>query len=116
MQLVKMRLGSGREGVGLWENDNIYPLSMESGQFLTLAEILESEDPAADAILLADRSQKLSLSEVQLQAPIDQQEVWAAGVTYRRSRTARMEESVGAARFYDLVYEAPRPELFFKAT
>jgi len=36
-------------------------------------------------------------------------------VTYRRSKTARMEESQGAARFYDLVYEAPRPELFFKA-
>lgn len=46
------------------------------------------------------------------------QEVWAAGVTYYRSRTARMEESEssGGDRFYDLVYEAERPELFFKAT
>jgi 2-dehydro-3-deoxy-D-arabinonate dehydratase len=50
--------------------------------------------------------------------PIDDQEVWAAGVTYRRSRTARMEESeeAGGSRFYDLVYEAERPELFLKAT
>jgi 2-dehydro-3-deoxy-D-arabinonate dehydratase len=49
--------------------------------------------------------------------PIDRQEVWAAGVTYLRSRTARMEESrvASGARFYDLVYEADRPELFFKA-
>jgi 2-dehydro-3-deoxy-D-arabinonate dehydratase len=49
--------------------------------------------------------------------PIEKQEVWAAGVTYLRSRTARMEESKVASggRFYDLVYEAERPELFFKA-
>ncbi len=51
-----------------------------------------------------------------LLAPIDQQEVWAAGVTYERSRIARMDETRGAERFYDLVYEAERPELFFKAT
>jgi 2-dehydro-3-deoxy-D-arabinonate dehydratase len=116
MQLVKMRLASGRDAVGLWENERIYPLSMATGQYQTLAEILESEDPAATVNLLADRSRALSLAEVLLLPPIDQQEVWAAGVTYRRSRTARMEESEGAARFYDLVYEAPRPELFFKAT
>jgi 2-dehydro-3-deoxy-D-arabinonate dehydratase len=49
--------------------------------------------------------------------PIGGQEVWAAGVTYRRSRTARMEESekVGGGSFYDRVYTAQRPELFPKA-
>ena len=53
-----------------------------------------------------------------LQPPIGTQEVWAAGVTYFRSRTARMEEakSAGGGDFYDRVYEAERPELFFKAT
>ena len=53
-----------------------------------------------------------------LLAPIEQQEVWAAGVTYHRSRTARMAESEasGAKSFYDRVYQAQRPELFFKAT
>lgn len=53
-----------------------------------------------------------------LLAPIAEQEVWAAGVTYYRSRTARMEESqsAGGGTFYDRVYEAERPELFFKAT
>ncbi|MGN6637492.1 MAG: fumarylacetoacetate hydrolase family protein [Mucilaginibacter sp.] len=51
-------------------------------------------------------------------APIGKQEVWAAGVTYVRSREARMEESAssGAADLYDKVYAAERPELFFKAT
>ncbi len=50
-------------------------------------------------------------------APIGTQEVWAAGVTYYRSRTARMEESkdAGGGSFYDRVYAAERPELFFKA-
>ena len=51
-------------------------------------------------------------------APIERQEVWAAGVTYYRSRSARIEESksVGGGDFYDRVYLAERPELFFKAT
>jgi 2-dehydro-3-deoxy-D-arabinonate dehydratase len=51
-------------------------------------------------------------------APIGRAEVWAAGVTYYRSRDARMEESknAGGGDFYARVYDAPRPELFFKAT
>jgi 2-dehydro-3-deoxy-D-arabinonate dehydratase len=55
-------------------------------------------------------------SLVTLAAPVDRQEVWAAGVTYLRSRDARMEESTSAKSAYDLVYEADRPEIFFKAT
>lgn len=53
-----------------------------------------------------------------LLAPIGGQEVWAAGVTYFRSRAARMEEAevAGGDIFYDKVYEAPRPELFFKSS
>ncbi|HEY7306068.1 MAG TPA: fumarylacetoacetate hydrolase family protein [Bryobacteraceae bacterium] len=53
-----------------------------------------------------------------LLAPIGTQEVWAAGVTYYRSRDARMQESrsAGGGDFYDRVYSATRPELFFKAT
>jgi 2-dehydro-3-deoxy-D-arabinonate dehydratase len=57
-------------------------------------------------------------ASAQIQAPIGNQEVWAAGVTYYRSRSARMEESksAGGGDFYDRVYSAERPELFFKAT
>jgi 2-dehydro-3-deoxy-D-arabinonate dehydratase len=55
---------------------------------------------------------------VSLGAPIQSQEVWASGVTYLRSRDARMEESkdAGGGTFYDRVYDAERPEIFFKAT
>lgn len=58
------------------------------------------------------------IAEFRLKAPIGSQEVWAAGVTYFRSRNARMEESksAGGGDFYDRVYNAERPELFFKST
>jgi len=57
-------------------------------------------------------------ASARLEAPIGSQEVWAAGVTYFRSRSARMAESkdAGGGDFYDRVYTAERPELFFKAT
>lgn len=77
-----------------------------------------------DAVALLEASLKGSgaplqaLSEEEILAPVESQEVWAAGVTYYRSRTARMEESQasGGGSFYDRVYDADRPELFFKST
>ncbi|QEC52210.1 2-dehydro-3-deoxy-D-arabinonate dehydratase [Anseongella ginsenosidimutans] len=56
--------------------------------------------------------------EAEFAAPVGSQEIWAAGVTYMRSMEARMEESktAGGGSFYDRVYNAERPELFFKAT
>jgi 2-dehydro-3-deoxy-D-arabinonate dehydratase len=114
MQLVKMRLASGEEAVGILEGDAITPLALP---FQGLADLLEADDPVAAAKAKVNRgAAPLPLSQVMLLAPIDRQEVWAAGVTYKRSRKARMDESVDAASFYDKVYEAPRPELFFKAT
>ena len=58
---------------------------------------------------------RLALAEIQLCAPVERQEIWAAGVTYLRSKTARMEESDFSATAYDRVYAAARPEIFFKA-
>ena len=55
------------------------------------------------------------LGEVRLLTPVESQEIWAAGVTYLRSKQARMEESDFSSRAYDHVYEAARPEIFFKA-
>jgi len=80
-----------------------------------------------DALLedadLADRLARLRgvtlpawpLDQVRLLTPVESQEIWAAGVTYLRSKQARIEESDFSARAYDHVYEAPRPEIFFKA-
>jgi 2-dehydro-3-deoxy-D-arabinonate dehydratase len=71
-----------------------------------LLSIVNKEEPAKDFL------------PAKIVAPIGNQEVWAAGVTYYRSRSARMEESktAGGGDFYDRVYSAERPELFFKAT
>jgi 2-dehydro-3-deoxy-D-arabinonate dehydratase len=68
--------------------------------------------------LIAGQGPAAGFHEADLLAPIGRQEVWAAGVTYYRSRGARMEESkdAGGGSFYDRVYSAERPELFFKST
>jgi 2-dehydro-3-deoxy-D-arabinonate dehydratase len=81
-----------------------------------LSDLLHAPDPAADARESAARHAPIPLDSVRLLAPIDAQEVWGAGVTYERSKVARQEESEQGGSFYDLVYRAPRPELFFKAT
>lgn len=69
-----------------------------------------------NAIIRSTESQDFDKNSII--APIVSQEIWASGVTYLRSKTARMEESKdsGGGDFYDRVYDAPRPELFFKAT
>ncbi len=116
MKLVKIRLSSGDETIGCLDGELVVPLSLSGGQYRTLTDIFEADDPAATVEFLVDRDARpLSRAEATILPPIDRQEVWAAGVTYQRSRTARMEESAGAADFYDRVYEARRPELFFKA-
>ena len=96
----------------------------DAGQYYRL------EGPSWDALIMRDDLQEY-LSDVirksqpigdelpyAMEAPIENQEVWAAGVTYYRSRSARIEESkdAGGGDFYDRVYSADRPELFFKAT
>jgi 2-dehydro-3-deoxy-D-arabinonate dehydratase len=118
MQLCKFRLDNGAIRVGLVEGSAVRVLDLaRSPGVQSLSDILYTAEPAKVAQGLLDRSASpIPLQDVQLLAPIDDQEVWAAGVTYKRSQEARERESAGAARFYDLVYSAPRPELFFKAT
>jgi len=83
----------------------------------SLDALFREEDPARwlDAQLARARP---ALPPTQRLAPLESQEVWAAGVTYLRSRDARMDEArdTGGDTFYDRVYVADRPELFFKAT
>jgi 2-dehydro-3-deoxy-D-arabinonate dehydratase len=86
-------------------------------------DALVNRDDLSDHLArLAENAPKLDVPASgelpELQAPIGTQEVWGSGVTYHRSRDARMEESedAGGGDFYSRVYDAPRPELFFKAT
>src|SRR4051812_3178230 len=81
--------------------------------------LFHAADPAAMVAGLAGSGRRVGVAEeLKALAPIVSQEVWAAGVTYYRSRDARMEESKagGGEDFYARVYEAERPELFMKAT
>jgi 2-dehydro-3-deoxy-D-arabinonate dehydratase len=88
----------------------------DDGSRVRLFGLLEQDDPAASVESWVDRNAPaLDLDAVRLVAPIDGQEVWGAGVTYLRSKVARQEESEQGGSFYDQVYTADRPELFFKA-
>ena len=114
MKLAKCRTAAGDELVVQLDGDVVRPLNLAGSAFSSLADIIEADEPAVTAAALVSDEQ-LALADVTLLAPIDQQEVWA-GVTYKRSQTARMEESETSASCYDLVYDADRPELFLKAT
>ncbi len=91
-------------------------LDLSGAGVATLSQLLSSDRLVELARDLPAASPSIPLENVQWLPPIDDQEVWAAGVTYKRSQTARMEESEAAASCYDRVYTAARPELFFKAT
>lgn len=102
--------GADRPTVGVRLADTITELRAESvGELLRL--------PLADLrATLEAGGRELDARSVTFLPPVDQRmEVWAAGVTYQRSREARITESERAADVYDLVYDAERPELFFKS-
>ncbi len=84
---------------------------------LTLDALFQAADPSA-LLQAALATASPCACPADLRAPIQSQEVWAAGVTYLRSKSARMAESkdAGGGTFYDKVYDADRPEIFFKAT
>lgn len=104
-------VNNDRPALGLYLDDGIADLSHLG--FSSLSEILE--DPTRlrlpDGATLAG----IKRDSVEILTPVDRQEVWAAGVTYLRSKKARMDESEFSASAYDRVYEAPRPEIFFKS-
>lgn len=101
--------------VGLLVDDATL-LDLTGAGVTSLAALLDAVDLSARLASLAKLSlRRVPLSEVTLLAPVERQEVWAAGVTYLRSKKARMEESDFSATAYDRVYEAARPEIFFKS-
>ena len=96
--------------------DDVEVVDLSEAGVQSLGRLLE--DPALGNTLhrwAQGGLRRIPISEVCLAAPVEDQEVWAAGVTYLRSKTARMEESDFSATAYDRVYDAARPEIFFKA-
>jgi len=113
MMIVRYVDTSGRPAVGVESEGRIRPLRGHD----TLGALLRS--PLADIRAACERALQepgIDATGIRLLPPVDaRMEVWAAGVTYRRSREARVEESDKAADVYELVYDAARPELFFKS-
>ncbi len=112
-----MKIYKTRSGILLEHKDRFF-LDNEKDwdKFINQNNLYDTVIQTLNAWKPAENPQRLLAEE--LLPPIGTQEVWAAGVTYYRSRNARMEESknAGGGSFYDRVYEADRPELFFKAT
>ncbi len=99
-------------------NGSVIAAMLQDGRLFTLDRNLDAllsvSGIAMRQLLDQHRGPEIDPVEVDLLAPAESQEVWAAGVTYLRSRDARMEESADAD-LYAKVYRADRPELFFKA-
>jgi 2-dehydro-3-deoxy-D-arabinonate dehydratase len=115
MKLCRFQNAENQVRIGL-TLDDVTLLDLTSSGVDRLHTLLESDDLCARLNrLVGQNPARLALTSVKLLAPVEQQEVWAAGVTYLRSKKARMEESDFSATAYDRVYEAERPEIFFKA-
>ncbi len=113
MHIVRFRApDSPRSRVGVHEAGRVTALTTVT----SLAELWALPAAEIRSTLDAAAGESFSLPEIQVLAPVDgRTEVWAAGVTYETSREARVEESERAATVYELVYDAARPELFFKS-
>jgi 2-dehydro-3-deoxy-D-arabinonate dehydratase len=117
MHIFRFRSSQGPL-LGLLVEGERYNLSGVAPEFADVSNWLALADPVAAVNDALAKARTLPLADdVKLLVPVDVQEVWASGVTYLRSKVARMEESESQAGgdFYDKVYEAQRPELFFKA-
>ncbi len=114
MNLCRFHTGDQQPRVGLLVESSVVDLSQ--GGIDSMGALLDGPSPIARLSELGRRAlPRLPRAEVQLLPPVERQEVWAAGVTYLRSKSARMEESDFSAKAYNHVYDAPRPEIFFKS-
>jgi 2-dehydro-3-deoxy-D-arabinonate dehydratase len=117
MRLIRFAVGDGEPRVGLLSQDGDDGAGVVTLRAAgSLAELLALPLPEIRTICASPDGETVPAAAVRLLAPADgRMEVWAAGVTYERSRTARMAESEQSADIYDRVYAAERPELFFKS-
>jgi 2-dehydro-3-deoxy-D-arabinonate dehydratase len=115
MKVCRFKNKANEVHVGLVADDTTL-LDLDPAGIGELQTLLESDDPAGRLRKIDQQTlPRVPVGEVTLLAPVERQEVWAAGVTYLRSKTARMEESDFSATAYDKVYGAERPEIFFKS-
>jgi len=110
-----MKIYKTTKGILIEHENNFYLIKTDWDSFINNDHIYQETLKLIEG--LTPVSEVVDLLKNELLAPIGTQEIWAAGVTYMRSKSARMEESkdAGGGDFYDRVYDADRPELFFKS-
>lgn len=130
MNIVRFLKENHEMALGVWEKGNVYDLTnLTEGKINDITELYEiaKEKNQSLAMYIAaldykDKAPSYEYEQVELLTPVDAQEVWACGVTYENSRLARNlemqdeREGEGSITVYDKVYDAERPELFFKST
>ena len=115
MKICRFTSASHDTRIGLGDGDG-HVLDLTPAGITSLSQLLDTGDvKGALAAIEPGNLPRLKIADVTFRAPVERQEIWAAGVTYLRSKTARMEESDFSATAYDRVYDADRPEIFFKA-
>ncbi|HXS69422.1 MAG TPA: fumarylacetoacetate hydrolase family protein [Candidatus Polarisedimenticolia bacterium] len=114
MRLCRFSANGDAARIGLATDDAV--LDLTPAGITAMFPLLEADEAVSKLEQIAKQSlPRIPLDKVKILAPVERQEVWAAGVTYLRSKTARMEESEFSANAYDRVYAAERPEIFFKS-
>lgn len=123
MRVIRFLKENNTTLAALTDDNNIYPLPQK--EFLEIIKLTEKKQTTPLQIINEIISDSLPLNEkledLDLLVPIEAPEVWASGVTYQKSREARNYEATGGkldapTTFYDKVYDAVRPEIFFKST
>ncbi|WP_020616582.1 fumarylacetoacetate hydrolase family protein [Paenibacillus daejeonensis] len=122
MRIIRYRDGSAVRLAAVTDEDALYPI--KDSDFISFVNRAREEGvtplQAAEQLVQSSTPQAVDWKTLELLVPIEAPEVWAAGVTYQRSKEARNYEATGgkldASTFYDKVYDAERPELFMKST
>lgn len=120
MRIIRYLKGNEKQLAGVTNENEVADLPFSD--FMSLIATAREENRTAFDIVkqVAEESDKQPLEGLRLTTPIDAPEVWASGVTYKKSREARNYEAtqgkLDRETFYDKVYDAVRPEIFFKST
>ena len=120
MRIIRYKTVSGKQLAAVTEDNLVFDLPFSDFVSMVTEAQSQNETPLNLVQRFSKNQSHLALAELELTTPLDAPEVWAAGVTYKKSKEARNYEAtqgkLNAETFYDKVYDATRPEIFFKST
>ncbi|TSB44915.1 fumarylacetoacetate hydrolase family protein [Alkalicoccobacillus porphyridii] len=120
MRIIRYKKDSRKQLAAVTKDNEAFDLPFTDFISMISEARIQNKTPLELVTQLTESQIKQSLAELELTTPLDAPEIWAAGVTYQKSKEARNYEAtegkLNAETFYDKVYEAKRPEIFFKST